>query len=225
MDRVVDEPRFRERIRVFEDRFHAGRLLAKMLQRHVQLEDALLFAIPAGGVPVGYVISGELHLPMDVIIVRKIQVPWDPEAGFGAISWDGEVVLNEYLVKHLGLTHDIIQESIEKTMEVIRERFRKFRAERPMPIVRDRTAILVDDGLASGYTMLAAVKSMKKRKPKKIVVAVPTASMNAVELLSKEIDDLLCLNIRSGLIFAVADAYKNWRDLTDQEVMKLLKKT
>ena len=225
MGRVIDEPNLRERFHIFRDRFHAGELLAKMLQKHIDLENVILFAVPAGGVPVGYMISQKLGIPMDVVIVRKIQVPWDPEAGFGAISWDGEVLLNESLVRQLGLSQDEIRECIERTMEGIRHRFRKFRGGKPMPDVRGKTVILVDDGLASGFTMLVAVKSMKKRKPKRIIVATPTGSVNAIKLLSGWVDDLLCLNIRSSPIFAVADAYQNWYDLTDEEVKDLLKRT
>ncbi len=224
MGRIVDEPSLRERFHVFEDRFHAGKLLAEMLQKHVQLDEAILFAVPAGGVPIGYEILKELDLPMEVIIVRKIQVPWNPEAGFGALSWDGETVLNEKLIEQLGLTRDAVQRSIEETMKIVRSRLKKFRGDRPMPDIKDKTVILVDDGLASGYTMLAAVKSVKKRDPEGIVIAVPTASLNAVKLLSEKVDELLCLNIRSGLIFAVADAYKKWHDLTDEEVISILKK-
>ena len=224
VSRVIDDPDLREHLHVFKDRFHAGKLLAEMLQKHVPLENAVLFAIPAGGVPIGYEISKELNLPLDVIIVRKIQVPWNPEAGFGAVSWDGEVVLNEALVKQLGLSRDIVQRSIEKTMEVVQDRLGKFRGDKPMPEVKNKTVILVDDGLASGYTMLAAMRSVKKRDPKRVVVSIPTASKNAIELLSGQVDDLLCLNIRTTPMFAVAEAYQKWYDLTDEEVKDLLEK-
>ena len=127
MSRVVDDPGLRERVRVFEDRFHAGRVLAEMLREHVPLKNSILLAVPAGGVPVGYEVSTRLSLQMDLIIVRKLQIPWDPEAGFGAISWDGELVLNEELVRRLELTQNTIQESAEKAMESIRARIKRFR--------------------------------------------------------------------------------------------------
>lgn len=224
MSRVVDDPDLRERVQVFEDRFHAGRVLAEMLREHVPPKNSILLAVPAGGVPVGYEVSTRLSLQMGLIIVRKLQIPWDPEAGFGAISWDGELVLNEELVKQLELTQDMIRESARKAMKSIRARIKKFRKDKFMPNMRSRVVILVDDGLASGYTMLAAAKSVKKIKARKIVVAAPTASTNAIKLLSREVDLIVCPNIRSTPIFAVADAYRSWHDLTDEEVLALLEK-
>jgi len=221
--KIVEEPTFRNRTFIFRDRLHAGELLAENLQRYAGREDVVVLAVPAGGVPVGYVVAKGLGAPMDVIVVRKVQVPWNTEAGFGAVTWDGETVLNEPLIKHLGLTRRMIEESISETKRILSERLRKFRGDRPLPALRGKTVILVDDGLASSFTMLAAARSVKKRKPRKTVVAVPTASLKAVELLASQVDEIVCLNIRSGFIFAVADAYENWYDLTDEEVTEILR--
>jgi len=222
--KVIDEPAFRERTFVFGDRFHAGELLAKMLKENAGRGDVVLLAVPAGGVPVGYAIAKEIGIQMDVVVVRKVQIPWDTEAGFGALTWDGETVLNERLVTRLGLTEELIQESLSETKRIIKERFRKFRGNKPMPNLTEKVVILVDDGLASGFTMLTAARSVRRRRPKKIVVAVPTASVSAIRLLEAEVDEILCLNIRSGPMFAVADAYKKWHDLTDEEVIEILKR-
>ena len=219
---IIEEPAFRERLQVFRDRFQAGILLTQKLRGYCSKEDVIVLAVPAGGVPVGYVVAKELGVPMDVVIVRKIQIPWNTEAGFGAITWDGETVLNEPLVAQLSLTKEEIAESISMTKKNIRERLRKFRQDKPMPQLRDKIMILVDDGLASGFTMLAAARSARKSKPKNVVVAVPTASLGAIELLEPEVDKIVCLNIMSGQSFAVADAYENWYDLTDEEVLKIL---
>ncbi len=222
--KIIEEPAYRERVYVFRDRFEAGRLLAEKLREYAGRGNVILLAVPAGGVPVGYVVAKELSILMDVIVVRKVEIPWNTEAGFGAITWDGETVLNEYLVRHLGLTEELIVESISETRRIIRERIRKFRGDKPMPDLRNKVVILVDDGLASGFTMLAATKSVRRKKPEKIVIAVPTAPVGALALLRPEVDEIVCLNIRSGPIFAVADAYKNWYDLTDEEVTEILKK-
>ena len=222
--KIIEEPALRERLHVFRDRFQAGSLLAQKLREYCGKENVIVLAIPAGGVPVGYMVAKELGVPMDVVIVRKAQIPWNTEAGFGAVTWDGETVLNEPLVEQLGLTKEEIEESISKTKRNIQERLRKFRGDKPMPQLRDKVVILVDDGLASGFTMLAAARSARKSIPKNIVVAVPTASLGAIELLMPEVDKIACLNIRSGPSFAVADAYENWYDLTDEEVLKILKK-
>ncbi len=220
--RIIEEPAYRERVHIFRDRWHAGKLLAEKL-RIAARDRALVLAIPAGGVPVGYEVAKELRISMEVIIVRKIQVPWNTEAGFGAIAWDGEMVLNESLIKYLHLTEEMIKSSIAKTIESIQGRLRKFRGDKVFPNLNGKVIILVDDGLASGFTMLAAVRSVRKRNPEKIVIAVPTGSLHAIQLLSPEADEILCLNIRSGAVFAVADAYQEWYDLKDEEVAELLK--
>lgn len=223
MAKIVEESDYRERRFIFHDRSHAGKLLVKKLQKYAK-ENIVLLAVPAGGVPVGYEISKELDVSMDVIIVRKIQIPWNTEAGFGALTWDGDIILNELIIRHLGLTEKMIEESISKTRRIIQERSRSFRGDKPIPNLTGKIIVLVDDGLASGFTMLAASRSVRKKEPERIVVAVPTASMGAIRLLSTEVDEIVCLNIRSGPIFAVADAYKNWYDLTDKDVIKVLEK-
>jgi predicted phosphoribosyltransferase len=222
---VIDEPTFRNKQFVFKDRLHAGQLLATKLSNHVNRLNVQLLAIPAGGVPVGYTIAKNLNLLFDVIIVRKMQIPWNTEAGFGAVSYDGTVLLNEPLVAQLGLTSEIIQWCISQTQQIIRERLEKFRGNKPFPDLKKKMIILVDDGLASGLTMLAAVRSVQKQTPDKIVVAVPTASTSAIELVAPSVDKLICLNIRSDPIFAVADAYQKWYDLSDEEVMEILRKS
>ena len=222
--KIIEEPTYRERTYVFEDRFHAGKTLAEKLREYGSSRKVIVLAVPAGGVPVGYVVARELGVPTDVVVVRKVQIPWNPEAGFGAATWDGEIVLNESLVGNLGLTERMIEDSIRKTRRIIQERIRRFRGDRPMPDLGGKIVVLVDDGLASGFTMLAAARSVRKSEPEKVVVAVPTASLRAVQLLSSEADEIVCLNIRSGPIFAVADAYRNWYDLSDEEVVEILEK-
>ncbi len=222
---VIDEPTFRDKQFVFKDRVHAGQLLATKLKNHVDRVNVQLLAIPAGGIPVGHTIAKNLDLPLDVIIVRKIQIPWNTEAGFGAVSYNGTVLLNESLVAQLGLTSEIVQWCISQTQQIIRERLEKFRGNKPFPDLKKKIVILVDDGLASGSTMLVAVKSVQKQTPEKIVVAVPTASTGAIELVAPSVNKLICLNIRSGPIFAVADAYQKWYDLSDEEVIEILRKS
>jgi len=219
---LVDEPEYRNRTFIFKDRIHAGKLLADKLKKYAK-ENVQLLAIPAGGVPVGYTVAKNLNIPMDIAIVRKVQIPWNTEAGFGAVTWDGTVILNDILTEQLGLTEEVVKECILRTKEIIRERTRKFRGDKPFPHLKGKVIILIDDGLASGFTMLATVKSLKTQLPQKVNIVVPTASISAVELLASNVDELTCLNIRSGPTFAVADAYRNWYDLTDEEVMKFLK--
>jgi len=221
-DKVVDDESLRSRRYAFKDRIHAAELLAKKLWKY-KGEDAVVLAIPAGGVPVGYRIAVDLQLPLDLVVVRKLPIPYNPEAGFGALTTDGTIVLNELVVEELGLTKEEIDMYASERMREIKERMGKFRGDRPFPDLKERTAIIVDDGLASGYTMTAAILSARKHQPKRIVVAVPTAHLGALKKISPYADEIICLNIRSGFLFAVADAYLKWYDLDDSEVIDYLK--
>ncbi len=222
MVKIIDEPSYREKKFVFKDRFQAGKILAEKLGEYKSKSDAIVLAVPAGGVPVGYIVAKNLSISFDIIVVRKIQIPWNTEAGFGALSWDGEIVFNEPLLRSLNLRKDEIEDLVSKTKKIILGRLKKFRGDKPMPDIKGIDVILVDDGLASGFTMLAAVKSVKKMGAKKIIVAVPTSSVSAIRLLRSEVDMLVSLNVRSVPAFAVGDAYLEWHDLSDDEVKKIL---
>ncbi len=224
MARVFVDSRLTNQVYVFRDRFDAGLVLAEMMRpSYERRPETLILAIPAGGVPVGLVLAKELALPFDLIIVRKIHFPDNPEAGFGAITSEGDVLLNEELVAYAGLSEEVIARQIALEKKDFAERERLFRAGRPFPDLKGKTVILVDDGLASGYTMMAAVKTVSRRGAEKIVVAVPTASQRAIEKLSPLVDEIYCPNLRTGAFFAVADAYRHWYDLSREEVLRLLR--
>ncbi len=224
MARVFVDSRLTNQVYVFRDRFDAGLVLAEMMRpSYERRPETLILAIPAGGVPVGLVLAKELVLPFDLIIVRKIHFPDNPEAGFGAITSEGDVLLNEELVAYTGLSEEVIARQIALEKRDLAERERLFRAGRPFPDLKGKTVILVDDGLASGYTMMAAVKTVSRRGAEKIVVAVPTASQRAIEKLSPLVDEIYCPNLRTGAFFAVADAYRHWYDLSREEVLRLLR--
>jgi putative phosphoribosyl transferase len=207
---------------LFRDRRDAGRRLAEHLIEY-QGKDAIVLAIPRGGVPVGYEIALRLGADFDVIIPRKIPIPWNPEAGMGAITDDGTMVLNESMIKSLRLSREEIERHAEEVRQEILRRISIYRPpEVKPPSVTNRPVILVDDGLASGYTMLAAIESVKKEQPSAIVVAVPVASSGAVRLISQKADKLVALIVSERLPFAVADYYLEWRDLTDEEVVGYL---
>jgi predicted phosphoribosyltransferase len=222
---VIEELRYRDRKPVFKDRLHAGKLLADKLRPLIAGRDVQLLAVPAGGVAVGYAVAQNLNVPLEIAIVRKIQIPWNTEAGFGAVTWDGRVLFNELLVSQLGLSSEVVEQCVSQTRETVRQRMEKFRGNRPFPELSGKTLILVDDGLASGFTMLAAVESVRAKQPEEIVIAVPTASLGAIQLLAPSVDRLLCLNVRQGPIFAVADAYDKWYDVPDDEVLELLRRS
>lgn len=227
MGKLTEEFSLRDKVYIFNDRKEAGQLLAEKLKTLNLIQgkgsDGIVLAIPSGGVPVAKEIAKRLNLQMDLIIVRKIQIPYNPEAGFGAMDPDGEVILNERLLGQLELTKEEIEAQKKKTGNIIKKRSQIFRGERPFPSLKEKIVILVDDGLASGYTMLSAIRYIKKRNPLKVITAVPTGSKRTVEFILPEVDELICLNIRGGFSFAVADAYINWYDLTDEEVISILK--
>ncbi len=220
---IVEEPSLRGRVHVFEDRVEAGELLADKLKGYGGRGDAYVLAIPAGGMQVAHVIARRLGLPLDVFVTRKIHIPWNREAGFGAVSWDGVVLLNEPLVAYLGLTREDVEACVEEERRAIDRRLRKFRGDRPFPDLEGKVVIVVDDGLASGFSMLVTLRSLRRRRPGELVVAVPTASESALGLVAPEADRVFCLNVRSGPVFAVADAYRVWYDLEDDDVMWLLR--
>ena len=223
MTKIIEMEELRNKNYVFRDRVHAGELLASKLKPYVG-KDSIVLAIPSGGVPIGSTLAKELGLQMDLIIVRKLPIPYNTEAGFGSMSWNGEVKLNEKLVEQLQLSDPEIDSIIRDVKSELDKRMEIFRGNIPFPELKGKTAIIVDDGLASGYTLLAAISSVKRLSPARIIVAVPTASKNAVDLLAPYVDEIFCLNIRETKIFAVADAYQEWHDLTQQEVLKLLGK-
>ena len=223
MTKIIEMEELRNKNYVFRDRIHAGELLASKLKPYIG-KDSIVLAIPSGGVPIGSTIAKELGLQMDLIIVRKLPIPYNTEAGFGSMSWNGEVKLNEKLVEQLQLSDPEIDSIIRDVKSELDKRMEIFRGNIPFPELKGKTAIIVDDGLASGYTLLAAISSVNGLSPARIIVAVPTASKNAVDLLAPYVDEIFSLNIRETKIFAVADAYQEWHDLTQQEVLKLLGK-
>lgn len=219
MARLVEDPELRNKVKVFADRTDAGRALADLVAPYIS-RDTVVLAIPSGGVPVGVTIANELRLDLGLVLVRKLAFPEQPEAGFGAITLDGTTVLNEDLVQWSGLTEEEIQEVKERTMRGLRERADLFGTSIKVPAGKD--VLLVDDGLASGFTMLAAVRSLMSQSPGSVSVAVPTASRDAAQRVMDEVGTVFCANVRAGTSFAVAEAYRHWYDLTEEEALSLL---
>jgi putative phosphoribosyl transferase len=222
MGEIIDSPRFREQQFVFRDRHDAGQQLGAFIKRLPAISNPLVLAIPAGGVPIGTEVAKVLNAPFSVAIVRKIRIPGTTESGFGAVTWEGRVLINERLRVALGLSDTEVERAVATTMDNVTERVARFTGRNPVPEMTGKTVILTDDGLASGFTMIAAVQGIRFHKPARILVAVPTASLSSAELVAREADLVVCLNIRSGHTFAVADAYREWHDLTDHEVREEL---
>jgi predicted phosphoribosyltransferase len=224
MAQIIEDKNLRNKTFVFQDREDAGRRLSEFLLDY-KGSDSIVLAIPAGGIAVAKEIKNALSLPLDLLIVRKIQIPWNPEAGFGAINLDGYVVFNEDLLHHLNLPERVIASQVEKTRETLKKRNVLFRQGRDFPSLKDRKVVLVDDGLASGYTMIAAIEYARKRNPSKIMIAVPTGSHKTVKKISSFVDVLCCLNMRESYPYAVAEAYRDWYDVNDEAVLKIMKES
>ena len=222
-EKIHEIKKFREQRHIFADRSEAGETLGLMLQpEYGHIEDGMILAVPSGGVPIGIKVKEALSLPFDLMIVRKLQIPGNPEAGFGAMTLDGTVFFNETLLTELGLTPTQIEGEKKRVGMELEKRNALFRGGRPFPDLAGKRVILVDDGLASGFTMLASVAMAKNAKPEETAVAVPTASQNSIERILPEVDKFYCANVRTGPFFAVAEAYRNWYDLNEQEVLDIL---
>jgi predicted phosphoribosyltransferase len=215
MDMFWDGPKY-------TDREEAGRVLGDQLVPYKD-EDPVIVAIPNGGVAVALPIAEVLGRPLSIVVVRKLKIPNNPEAGFGSVASDGSLHLNEPLIRRLDLMEDVIEKQKALALDSIRSRLTKYGKAAAFPDIQGKTVILIDDGLASGLTMEAAVGVCRDHNPKSVVVAVPTSSRTAFKRLSKLADKIICPDVSRLPVFAVADAYNVWRDLTDEEVILLLR--
>src|SRR5215217_1176944 len=207
----------------FKDREDAGRQLAQRLDRH-RNEDPIVLALPRGGVPVGYEISHILRAPLDVFIARKLGAPERPELGIGAVAQGGVRILNTRTVRALGITKEYIESVTERETAEIGRRLRLLRGARPEPEVRERTVILVDDGLATGATALAAIRALRRRAPRRLILAVPVCAAQTAEAIGPQVDELACIETPSDLI-AISLWYRNFHQVPDEEVVELLERS
>jgi putative phosphoribosyl transferase len=207
---------------IFHDRRHAGRLLARLLMDYADRTDVLVLALPRGGVPVGFEVARRLHAPLDVFLVRKLGVPGIEELAMGAISTGGVRVLNEDVVRGLQIPEATIEAVAAEEQRELERRERAYRDDRPPPKVRGRTVILVDDGLATGSTMRAAVAALRQQHPARILVAVPVASGSTCEEMQEVADNVVCA-ITPENFRAVGLWYEDFSQTTDEEVYDLLR--
>jgi predicted phosphoribosyltransferase len=207
--------------RPFRNRSEAGRLLAAKLAAYANRPDVLVLALPRGGVPVAFEVAHALNAPLDVFLVRKLGVPGHEELAMGAVATGGVRVLNDQIVGGLRIPDHIIDAVAAQEQQELERRERLYRGDRPPPDVRGRTVILVDDGLATGATMYAAIQALRQQQPARIVVAVPTASPETCEELGAEVDEIICA-ITPEPFYAVGLWYEDFSQTTDEEVRDLL---
>ncbi len=209
--------------RVYDDRHDAGRALVPEVRR-CDLHDPLILGLPRGGVPVAYEIAVALSAPLDILLVRKLGAPFQPELAIGAIASGGIRVLNEELVKRVpGLDDDTLEDIVARETQELERRDREYRGDRPFPGLAGKDVVLADDGMATGATMRAAAESVRAQQPSKLLVAVPTGSVSAVRSVTPLVDRVICLETPAGF-YAVGQFYRNFGQTTDEEVRDLLDK-
>lgn len=207
----------------FRDRTEAGQQLAQSLKAYANRANGLVLALPRGGVPVAYEIARELNLPLDLCLVRKLGEPGQGENAIGAIAADGIRVLNTWMISWLGISQQTLQAITAREQQELERRDRVYRDHCPRSSIHGRTVILVDDGLATGATMRAAVMWVRSQQPSLLAIAVPVASKSAYRQLKVQADRLVCLYIPSQL-YAVGYWYDNFTQVTDKQVCRLLAK-
>lgn len=208
---------------IFNDRQEAGNVLAGKLQPlKPRLKNPIVLGIPRGGVPIGFIVAKALECPLDTIVLRKLPIPHNPEAGFGAVTLDKIAILNEKLLSEINLSKPQVDRIIDNVYKEVLRRNNVYRRDKSFPSLDGRSVILTDDGLATGYTMLAAIEFSKRKGAAEIIAAVPVAHREAYNLVEKEADEVIVLHTSDFPYFAVASFYREFSDMPDEEVIAYL---
>lgn len=207
--------------KIFKNRREAGQLLAQKLSHLRNRSDVMVLALPRGGVPVGYEVAQSLNVPLDIILVRKLGVPMQEELAMGAIAFGGTTVFNEEIIRSFMIPEEEIQQVIAEEQQVLNERNIKYRNNRPFPDLKNKTIILVDDGIATGATMRAAIKALRKLGTSNIIVAAPVAPPEVFLEFKTLVDQIICLET-PPLFSAIGMWYDDFTQTSDEEVIKLL---
>lgn len=207
----------------YSDRSHAGRILGRQLNAYAGRDDVLVLGLPRGGVPVAYEVALSLGAPLDLMLVRKLGVPWQEELAMGAIATGGVRVLNDNIVQELRISQEDIDRITRREQEELQRRQRLYRGNRPAPILADRCIILVDDGLATGASMRVAAAAVRKQNPARLVVAVPVAPSDTIGVLRRDADEVVC-PLAPFAFSAVGQWYEDFAQTTDEEVRDLLER-
>lgn len=208
---------------LFRDRTEAGKVLADRLAAYTGHPDAMVLALPRGGVPVAFEVAEALKLPLDIFVVRKLGLPGHEEFAIGAIASGGARVLNQDLIRQLALDDEVIEQIVAREQRELERREHTYRGQRPAPDLRDRTLILVDDGLATGSSMRAAIAALRQQQPAKLIVAVPVAARSICDELDALADEVLCLETPPNFR-AVGLWYRDFSQVTDEAVIDLLER-
>jgi putative phosphoribosyl transferase len=204
---------------MFRDRFDAGEQLARALGSYVGRDDVIILAIPRGALQIGQVLHERLKAPLDIIVTKKIPHPMSEEFAIGAVGPDGEFFVNS----NAEALPEYIERERKRLEAVVEEKYRRYRGDVPKPAVMGKVVILVDDGIATGSTIIAAIHVIKKQKPKKVVIAVPVGPPDTVALIAKDVDEMVCLSTPDDF-YAIGQFYENFVQVEDEEAIEILKR-
>ena len=207
----------------YENRREAAKILLEMLKKD-RYKNGIVLGVPRGGIVLAKVIAEGLQLPFDIIITRKIGMPNNPEAAIGSVTQNKKMILNHDMMQRLELTEEDVKDNIEKASKEVEVCLKKYRGDRPLPNLEKKEVIICDDGIATGYTIKAAVESIKPENPKKIILAVPVAPPNVIKELKKYVDKIVC-PLTPDFFVAVSQFYRGFAQVEDEEVIKLLEDT
>ena len=205
---------------LFKDRVEAGEKLSTAL-REFKGRDVIVLGIPRGGVVVAARVAKALGAPLDVVVTRKIEAPGEPEYALGAITQEGDVIMDRQAAESLGASKEYLDDQIRKKREEVKERMKRFRGDAPYPVLRGKVVVIVDDGIATGSSVSAAVMSVKKGSPLQVVVAVPVAPADAIDMLTQDGTRVVCLET-PGPFLAIGEFYEEFEQVEDGEVKKIL---
>lgn len=208
----------------FRDRVHAGQQLVDKLQAYADRPDAIVLALPRGGLPVAFEVSQALHLPLDAFLVRKLGVPGQEELAMGAIAMGGMRVLNKDIIVSLGLSKETIESVAAVQEQELQRRNDLYRQGKAAPEVKDRAVILVDDGIATGATIRSAIAAITKMKPSRLIVAVPVSALDTFYVVKKEVDEIICLETPEPF-YSVGSWYEDFPQTSDEEVQDFLSRS
>ena len=207
----------------FKDRHEAGLKLAEQLKEYKNNKNAIVLAIPRGGVEVGYEIAQFLNVKLDIIVTKKIGLPDDEEFAIGSIGPDKNVMLSEETLRIYNVSDEYIKDKTREISKEIERRYRAYKGKYRLQDLKNKIVILTDDGIATGFTTMAAISYAKSQNPKKIILAVPVAPLDLADKLRKEVDEFVCLH-STNLLFAIGQFYNNFPQLSDEEVKNYLRK-
>ena len=209
---------------LFKNRLDAGERLAEKIHLGKEDKNPIVLGIPRGGISVGYPVARKLNCLLEPITLRKLPIPQNDQMGFGAVTLDRQVILNRRLIDAGYVSEREIDPIVDEVYEEVMRRDKLYRGTRPFPELKDRCVIIVDDGLATVFTMLAAIQFAKEKEAIKILCAVPVAHENSYNMVKREVDSIICIHIDRGYSFAVASFYESFPDMLDSEVISILNK-